>query len=150
MPSGRSDRGAVIQRYLAATITWGHHTAQRLGLSSTELATLIQINQGEATQAALVRVTGLSPAAVSRMVDRLVERGFVTREADPADRRRVLLRQTGHWQHQIDTIIEPHRAAMRAIFGELGPERADAVLDYMIAATPVLTGLGDGEGPPGR
>jgi DNA-binding MarR family transcriptional regulator len=40
----------------------------------------------------------LSQPALSRMVDRLVERGFITRCADPGDRRgvRLSLTETGH------------------------------------------------------
>lgn len=133
--------GGVIQRYLAATIVWGHHTADRLGLSSTEYATLVQLNQAPATPGELARSTGLSAAAVSRMVERLVERGYAERVADPADRRRILIHRTTRWQEDIDRAVEPHRQAMRELFGDLGPEASGQILGYMERATPMLRAL---------
>ncbi|TDT33883.1 MarR family winged helix-turn-helix transcriptional regulator [Naumannella halotolerans] len=133
--------GGVIQRYLAATIIWGHHTAQELGLSSTEFATLVQLNQAPASPAELARTTGLSAAAVSRMVERLVERGYAERVADPSDRRRILIHRTDNWQARIDEAVEPHRRAMRELFGDLEPEAVEQVLTYMERAEPMLREL---------
>lgn len=43
---------------------------------------------------AIATATGLTPAAVTALIDRLEARGLVRRQPDPSDRRRVLVAQT--------------------------------------------------------
>jgi len=62
----------------------------------------------------------LSQPALSRMVDRLVERGFVKREPDPADRRGVRLSLTRSGREKQREIGRKHaRSVARAITAEL-------------------------------
>jgi DNA-binding MarR family transcriptional regulator len=62
----------------------------------------------------------LSQPALSRMVDRLVERGFVKRQADPADRRGVRLSLTGAGRAKQREIGRKHaRSVTRAVTAEL-------------------------------
>jgi DNA-binding MarR family transcriptional regulator len=46
------------------------------------------------TATALAQAGGISPNALTTVVDRLAERGLVERVSDPADRRRVVIRLT--------------------------------------------------------
>ena len=46
------------------------------------------------TATALAQAGGISPNALTTVVDRLAERGLVERVSDPADRRRVVVRLT--------------------------------------------------------
>jgi DNA-binding MarR family transcriptional regulator len=65
----------------------------------------------------------LSQPALSRMVDRLVERGFVERSPDPADGRgvRLWLTEAGRdLQHQIGR--RHARSVARALAAELSPD----------------------------
>ena len=56
---------------------------------------LVTLYQGEGeTVAEVARFIETDAAAVSRLVDRLAEKGLVARFADPASRRRVLLAPT--------------------------------------------------------
>ena len=62
----------------------------------------------------------LSQPALSRMVDRLVERGFVKREADTADRRGVRLSLTRTGREKQREIGRKHaRSVARAVTAEL-------------------------------
>jgi len=69
-----------------------HAIAQHLGLSATEFecCSLIQ-EQGPFTAGELARRCRISTGGMTGMIDRLERRGFVRREADPNDRRRVLV-----------------------------------------------------------
>ncbi len=65
----------------------------------------------------------LSQPALSRMVDRLVERGFVRRHADPEDGRGVLLSLTGSGLERQRQIGRLHaRSVARAVTAPLNPE----------------------------
>jgi DNA-binding MarR family transcriptional regulator len=65
----------------------------------------------------------LSQPALSRMVDRLTERGFVDRCADPADGRGVRLSLTAAGRDKQRQIGRRHaRSVARAVSAELSPE----------------------------
>lgn len=62
----------------------------------------------------------LSQPALSRMVDRLVERGLVRRQPDPADRRGVRLSLTGAGRAKQHAVGRQHaRSVARAVAAEL-------------------------------
>ncbi len=85
----------------------------------------------------------LSQPALSRMVDRLVERGFIERCPDPADGRgvRLWLTQAGRdKQHQIGR--RHARSVARALTAELSPDdlRLLATIGWKLAGRPAATG----------
>ncbi|MGV9746008.1 MarR family winged helix-turn-helix transcriptional regulator [Rhodococcus zopfii] len=53
-----------------------------------------RISAGDATASDLAEHLGVTKQAAGQLVDQLVERGYVTREADPTDARARLLRLT--------------------------------------------------------
>jgi DNA-binding MarR family transcriptional regulator len=66
-----------------------------LGVNRTDGRCLDVIDQRPGITAGdLAVAVGLSPGAVTTVLDRLEERGFVTRARDPEDRRRVTLKLT--------------------------------------------------------
>jgi DNA-binding MarR family transcriptional regulator len=84
----------------------------------------------------------LSQPALSRMVDRLVERGFIARRPDPADRRGVRLSLTDAGrdiQHQIGR--RHARSVARAVTAQLSPDelRQLAAIGWKLAGRPAAT-----------
>ena len=68
---------------------------RRLGLNRTDGRCLDVIDQRPGiTAGELATAVGLSPGAVTTVLDRLEARGFVKRTRDPGDRRRVTLELT--------------------------------------------------------
>jgi DNA-binding MarR family transcriptional regulator len=64
--------------------------AERIGINTTDLNCLNVIAlTGSMTAGELAKATGLTTASITGVLDRLEESGFVRRERDPADRRRV-------------------------------------------------------------
>jgi DNA-binding MarR family transcriptional regulator len=57
------------------------------GLTMTQLAVLRELRSGPRTASKLGAAVGLSPASVTRLLDRLERRGLVTRRRDALDRR---------------------------------------------------------------
>ena len=75
------DASRLIRRRFEAS-------AADLGLSSAQWRLLVQLAKlGRATQARLAEKLEIEPISVSRLVDRMQESGWVTRESDPQDRR---------------------------------------------------------------
>ena len=67
--------------------------ADRIGINATDLNCLNILSfKGQMTAGELARETGLTTASITGVVDRLEEAGYVRRERDPRDRRRVVIR----------------------------------------------------------
>jgi DNA-binding MarR family transcriptional regulator len=70
----------------------GQTVAIRFGLSESDIETLEQLmDMGATTAGKLAEITGLTTGAVTRVIDRLEQSGYVRRVPDPADRRRVIV-----------------------------------------------------------
>jgi DNA-binding transcriptional ArsR family regulator len=71
----------------------GQAAADRIGLNATDLNCLNILSfSGELTAGDLAKATGLTTASITGVADRLEEAGYVRRERDPRDRRRVVIR----------------------------------------------------------
>ena len=85
--------GAAIRRTGALMQLMGQAAADRIGINATDLNCLNILSfSGQMTAGELARATGLTTASITGVVDRLAEAGYVTRERDPNDRRRVVVR----------------------------------------------------------
>src|SRR6266581_4426897 len=70
----------------------GQAAADRIGINATDLNCLNILSfSGHMTAGELARATGLTTASITGVVDRLAEAGYVSRERDPHDRRRVVV-----------------------------------------------------------
>lgn len=82
-----------MQQTVAAGMLFHQAVADRVGLSLSQLKCLTLVTSGpHVTAGAIAEGVGLTTGAVTRLVDGLVDRGWVRREPDPGDRRRVLIR----------------------------------------------------------
>ncbi len=102
--------------------------AEVLGVNRTDLRIIGAVAlAGELSAGALARDVGLSPAATTTAVQRLVAAGHLTREVDPADRRRTVLALTPGAAEQIE----------RA-YGPVAREGQEALEDYTTAELAVV------------
>jgi DNA-binding transcriptional ArsR family regulator len=66
--------------------------ADRIGINATDLNCLNILSfSGKLTAGELAKATGLTTASITGVVDRLEQAGFVRRERDARDRRRVVI-----------------------------------------------------------
>jgi DNA-binding MarR family transcriptional regulator len=68
-----------------------HAAAGILGINSTDMMCIRMLQDGPLPAGELARRTGLSTAAITTVIDRLEQAGFVARTRDAADRRRVVV-----------------------------------------------------------
>lgn len=94
-----SDRDGVLAELMetgreqsAATIMFHTEVAASQGLNATETKTLdLLAKHGPLTAKDLVAHTGLAPASVTGLVDRLAGKGYVRRVKHATDKRRVVI-----------------------------------------------------------
>jgi DNA-binding MarR family transcriptional regulator len=85
--------GAAVRRTGSLFQLIGQAAADRIGINATDLNCLNILSfGGQMTAGELARATGLTTASITGVADRLEEAGFVRRERDPEDRRRVVIR----------------------------------------------------------
>lgn len=85
----------AIRRIIRCIDLHSRQLMRRFGLTGPQLVVLQEISaRGEPSAGELAHFISLSQATVAVILDRLQERGFVKRQRDPADGRRVLVRAT--------------------------------------------------------
>jgi DNA-binding MarR family transcriptional regulator len=82
----------AVRAFIANAILFNHQVAQRLGLGASDgqFMHLLQVH-GPLTPGQLAELSGLTTGTVTGVIDRLEGAGFVRRERDPSDRRKVLV-----------------------------------------------------------
>jgi len=82
--------------------------AERLGLNLTDFNTMgILADRGPLTASQIAAATGLTSGAVTGVIDRLERGGFVVRESDPDDRRRVVVRAAVERRPEVEELYRP-------------------------------------------
>ncbi|MDG4790415.1 MarR family transcriptional regulator [Micromonospora sp. WMMD1102] len=87
--------GALVEEmpwYISAAVRLQVAIAHQLDMPVTDLHALgALLETGPAGASRLAELLGMTTGAVTRLVDRLERGGYVRRQPDPVDRRRVLL-----------------------------------------------------------
>jgi DNA-binding MarR family transcriptional regulator len=108
---------------------FGQTVAIRFGLSESDIETLeALIDRGASTAGNLAELTGLTSGAVTRVIDRLEQSGYVRRVPDPADRRRVIVE-----------VVPEKIAAVQSTLNRVGSASAEEIGRYTDAQLALIT-----------
>ena len=112
----------------------GQVSAERIGINATDLNCLnIVAVTGPMTAGELARATGLTTASITGVLDRLEEGGFVRRERDPKDRRRVIVTlNPGPGLREIGPTFGPLVRAWREAAAGYSDEDLRLLLDFQL------------------
>jgi DNA-binding MarR family transcriptional regulator len=88
-------------------------------------ALMIQPYPTEATPAQLADASHVTRAGMTSRLDRLVSSGLVTREVDPLDRRRVVVRPTAAGREAWDSYVHEGMAREQEVLGALSPRELE-------------------------
>jgi len=83
--------GRTIMRWQDATEAYDDAVGEIAGLNGAERRCLSFLHDGPKTAGAIAAATGLTPAAITALVDRLEARGYLVRRRSEKDRRQVLV-----------------------------------------------------------
>ena len=127
---------ALPQR--VATLTRLFLTRTSLGISRTEAGVMRALSVQPQRITELAAAEGVTQPAITLLVTRLANRGWVTRKTDPRDGRAVLVALTSAGREVIDGLRAEYRALMHEEMATLGDgdvetlARAIDVLDELI------------------
>jgi len=108
------------RRYVAAYVLFNQAVADRVGLHPTDLqcVSLLTIEPAPLTTGHIAELTGLTSGSVSRLVDRLERAGYVTRQRDLHDRRRVLVYPVPEAIQRLSAVWENLNEAWTKLFAD--------------------------------
>lgn len=138
MSRGPADRAALLEalnrelRQLnAANAFFFQAIADRLGLdiSAVQCANLLNL-LGPLTAGQLAELTGLTTGAITAVVDRLERAGFVARERDPHDRRRVIVRPLAEAERRAGPLFAGMGRASVDLYARYSDEELAFLADF--------------------
>jgi DNA-binding MarR family transcriptional regulator len=145
MHRARSWRGAQIDEIAealptrAAMLSRLFLSQSTLRVSRTEVGVLQALAEGPCRITVLAAREGVTQPAITVLVNRMVSRGWVRRDADPLDGRVVLVAQTDQGRE----VWERLRREYRALLHEEMASLPDADVDVLARATEILDYLID-------
>jgi DNA-binding MarR family transcriptional regulator len=86
--------GSTVMRWQDETQAYDEAVGERLALNAAERRCLGFLHGGPQPAGAIAAAIGLTPAAVTALVDRLEARGLLTRKRSEEDRRKVIIEGT--------------------------------------------------------
>jgi DNA-binding MarR family transcriptional regulator len=127
----------VSRRYMAAYALFNQAVADHVGLHPTDLQclNLLTLESGPVTTGRVAELTGLTTGSATRLVDRLERAGYVVRERDAADRRRVLVTTVPEKVAEFGRVWDRLGGGWTALFDDLGESQLALVIEHMRRTT---------------
>ena len=106
--------------------------ATQFGLNRTDLRCIgILYRRGRVTAGELAEESGLTPGAITTVLDRMERSGYANRVSDPTDRRRVLVTSTVATRELGARVYGEVELAGRAQLEGLEPDHVEVIRDYV-------------------
>src|SRR5580704_1439411 len=124
--------GESLRRMSSYTHLMSAAAAERIGINVTDLNCLNILSlDGELTAGQLAQATGLTTASITGVVDRLEEAGYVRRERDAKDRRRVVIHLIVEpVLRDVVTVFAPVLAAWKTVADSYTDAELEFIIDF--------------------
>jgi DNA-binding MarR family transcriptional regulator len=111
---------------------FSHAVAERVGVHATDIETMDLLNTlGTMTAGELSERTGLTSGATTRLIDRLVRKGYVRRKADESDRRRVLIEPVYENLGELEQLYGPMAEGMTDVMSAFTDAQLAVLIDFV-------------------
>jgi DNA-binding MarR family transcriptional regulator len=91
-------------------------------------ALVVLASRGAQNAGALAEVLGVHSSTLTRLCDRLVHKGLITRRESPSNRREVLLRLTPRGRRLVKSVTDRRRAEIAAIVARVPKAQREAMV----------------------
>jgi DNA-binding MarR family transcriptional regulator len=144
----------AMRRSSAQGAMFAKTVADRAGISASDMDCMDFVNlEGRMTAGRLAELTGLTTGAITGVVDRLEKAGYVRRERDESDRRKVFIAVVPETAARIGRLYVPMQQSMHKVWSRYSEEELRLLLRFatdgykgVLEATEVLKGLLDAPG----
>jgi DNA-binding MarR family transcriptional regulator len=125
-----------MRKMAAQTAVTSQIVAGHFGLHTTDLRVLdIIYMRGKVTAGDLAKATGLTSGSVTALIDRLTRAGYVERQADPTDRRKVWVRSRNDAIEPIKKVFTPSQIRMFELWSKFKAADLDVIADFLERTT---------------
>ena len=139
MAPSKQRKALVADMHLAgrelstAAVLFHTAVAERRGLTTTEEKALdVLLRTGPMTHAQLAKHTGLAPASVTNLIDRLERKGFAVRRAHPDDGRRILIEADAEHAYAVMApLFADFMNGLEAIYETYSDAQLRVITDFM-------------------
>ncbi|MEU6380114.1 MarR family transcriptional regulator [Streptomyces sp. NPDC046909] len=127
----------VSRRYMASYALFNQALADHLGLHPTDLqcVNLLSLEGAPVTTGRIAELTGLTTGSATRLVDRLERAGYVVRERDVEDRRRVLVATVPEKLVEFGRVWDRLGGGWNALFDDLDDAQLALIIEHMRRTT---------------
>ncbi|ROQ31711.1 DNA-binding MarR family transcriptional regulator [Streptomyces sp. PanSC19] len=120
----------------AASVAFHSAIAAQQDLGATETKTLDLLERhGPLTAKELAEHSGLAPASVTGLVDRLERKGFVRRVKHPTDKRRVLIEPRPEKLAELAPLFDDWAREVHELYEEFTTEELATITRFLTGAT---------------
>jgi DNA-binding MarR family transcriptional regulator len=145
----------AMLRFIASVVLHNHAVAQRVGLGASDSQLLSLLNlHGPLTPGRVAELTGLTSGTVTGVLDRLERGGFVRRERDAADRRKVHVVPVPEAMVPLTEHYRPQAEHLADVLGRRDADQLRVIADFLtdlaapeaepVVAPPSASGRGGG------
>ena len=122
----------VGREHSDATVLFHANVASLLDLHPTDYKVLgILLSSGPLSAGEIARQSGLATASVTNLIDRLEQKSFVRRLADPADRRRVLVEAVGDRLTSARALLASTRQSLARLYDRYSDRDLGVIADFL-------------------
>lgn len=132
------DLEALLRELVSAAQLFQSAAGVRARLTPTELAVLTILRSNPRLAGQLAAATRLTTGAITKVLDGLEQRGFVTRAPDPGDRRRVIVTAVAERVAALDVVLGPMTSAASTIQATFSPADQRTIARFLAATTEML------------
>ena len=121
----------AMRRSSAQGVMFGQAVANMAGISNSDMECMdiLQL-EGRVTAGRLAEVTGLTTGAITGVVDRLEKAGYVRRERDESDRRKVFISVVEEKAVEIGKFYVPMQQAMLKVWSRYTDDELRLLLRF--------------------
>ena len=128
--------GRLVRRHSIAIVLFHQAVAERLGLSPTDHKCLDLLRErGTMTASDLVAITDLTSGAITGVVARLEQAGYLRREPDPHDGRQQNLFLVHERMRDIQHVFSPIRNDVTALLERFDAHQLTAIGEFLTGTT---------------
>jgi DNA-binding MarR family transcriptional regulator len=122
----------LLRDILDLTTAFERHLGGELTVNPTDLEAMEHlIRDGSLSPTELARRLGVTPAAVTTVVDRLIAVGHVTREPNPRDRRSVLISPEPDSVRRAMAMLMPMILGMDSVLRDFDDAQKETITAYL-------------------
>jgi DNA-binding MarR family transcriptional regulator len=141
----------AMRRSTAQGAMFAKTVADRAGISASDMDCMDFLNlEGRMTAGRLAELTGLTTGAITGVIDRLEKAGYVRRERDDSDRRKVFIAVVPETAARIGRLYVPMQQSMQKVWSRYSEQELRLLLRFandgykgVLEATEALKGLLD-------